>query len=197
MSSAAAGTRPIELADRYHSLGRSFKQEGRPDEAESAWRQALDVLTARMQAEPEAPGLRHRWCDCANDLAWLRANHPDPARRDPEAAAAMARRIVEECPETATYWNTLGVACYRAGDDVSAVVALDRATALGGGTAFDDVFLALAHARLGDSDESRLAFARALIRAERDYPGHPELAGFCDEARSILAEGPGTAASAH
>ena len=31
--------------------------------------------------------------------------------------------------------------------------------------------------------------AQAILRAERDYPGHPELAGFCDEARSILAEG--------
>ena len=29
--------------------------------------------------------------------------------------------------------------------------------------------------------------ARAMLQAERDYPGHPELAGFCDEARSILA----------
>ena len=26
-----------------------------------------------------------------------------------------------------------------------------------------------------------------MLRAERDYPGHPELAGFCDEAHSLLA----------
>ena len=25
-----------------------------------------------------------------------------------------------------------------------------------------------------------------MLQAERDYPGHPELAGFCDEARCIL-----------
>ena len=42
-------------------------------------------------------------------------------------------------------------------------------------------------ARLGDPAEARLALARAMLRAERDYPGHPELAAFCDEARSILA----------
>ena len=69
----------------------------------------------------------------------------------------------------------------------SAVDALNRARTLGGGTAFDDVFLAMAHARLGDPREARQALARAMLQAERDYPGHPELAGFCDEARSILA----------
>ena len=177
----------ITLADRCRSLGRSFKQEGRLDEAEAAWRQALDLLATLMEADPDADGLRRRWCDCANDLAWLRANHPDPARRDPASAVAMARRAVDECPDAAAYWNTLGVAYYRAGDDGSAVAALDRARALGGGTAFDDVFLAMAHARLGDPEGARQALARAMLQAERDYPGHPELAGFCDEAQSILA----------
>ena len=186
----ATRTGPIELAERYHRLGRSFKQEGRPDEAESAWRQALSMLTALMRAEPDAPEIRRLWCDCANDLAWLQANHPDPARRDPEAAVAMAQRMVEACPEAETYWNTLGVAYYRVGDDASAIAALDRATILGGGTAFDDVFLALARVRMGDLEEARLVFARALFLAQRDYPGHPELARFCVEAQSLLANSP-------
>ena len=29
----------------------------------------------------------------------------------------MARRMVEEYPDAEVYWNTLGVAYYRAGDD--------------------------------------------------------------------------------
>ena len=56
------------------------------------------------------------WCDCANDLAWLRANHPDRPAATRATAVAMARRMVEECPDAAAYWNTLGVAYYRAGD---------------------------------------------------------------------------------
>jgi tetratricopeptide (TPR) repeat protein len=196
MAVPAAHGGPNMLADRYLRLGRSFRQEGSPDEADAAWRQALDMLTVLMEADPDVPGLRRQWCACANDLAWLRANHPDPGRRDPAGAVAMARRIVEECPDSQTYWNTLGVACYRAGDDASAVSALDRASALGGGTAFDDVFLALAHARLGELEAARLAFARASSHAERDHPGHPELAGFRDEARAILAEGTGSPAAA-
>jgi uncharacterized protein HemY len=131
--------------------------------------------------------VRRRWCDCANDLAWLRANHPEPARRDPASAVALARQIVAECPDSAAYWNTLGVAHYRAGDAGAAAAALGRAAALGGGTAFDDVFLAMAHARLGEPDDARRALARAMVRSERDHPGHPELAGFLDEAHSLIA----------
>jgi tetratricopeptide (TPR) repeat protein len=188
---AIAAARPasgrLVLADRCRTLGRSCKQSGRPDEAEAAWRQALDILTGSLQADGADPEVRRRWCDCANDLAWLRANHPESARRDPASALALARQIVEECPDSAAYWNTLGVAHYRAGDPRSAVAALGHARALGGGTAFDDVFLAMAHARLGESEQARQALARALVRAERDYPGHPELAGFCDEAGSLIA----------
>ena len=76
----------------------------------------------------------------------------------------MALRAVDEFPDAAAYWNTLGVAHYRAGDDHAAVAALDRARTLGGGTAFDDVFLAMAHARLGDPAEARQALARQCSR---------------------------------
>jgi hypothetical protein len=185
-----AGVRPpsgrLALADRCRTLGRSFKQNGCPDQAEAAWRQALDLLEALLEANPGDPELRRRRCDCANDLAWLRANHPDPARRDPAYAVALARQTVAECPDAAAYWNTLGVAYYRAGDVRSAVDALDRAAALSGGTAFDGVFRAMAHARLGDADAARRELARAMLQAERDHPGHRELAGFCDEAHSLI-----------
>jgi tetratricopeptide (TPR) repeat protein len=190
---ATSAARPrsgrLALADRCRTLGRSFKQDGRPDDADAAWRQALDILTGLLQADGTDAETRRRWCDCANDLAWLRANHPQPARRDPDSALALARQLVEEWPESAAYWNTLGVAHYRAGDAHSAVAALDRAAALGGGTAFDDVFLAMAHARLDDPERARQALARAMVRSERDHPGHPELAGFHDEAHSLIAGG--------
>jgi hypothetical protein len=187
----------IVLADRYRGLGRSFKQEGRPVEAEAAWRQALDVLSGLLKTESDSLELRRLWCDCANDLAWLWANHPDPACRDPAAAVATARWMVEECPDADVYWNTLGVAYYRACDYTSAAAALNRATALSGGTAFDDVFLAMAHARLGDLEKARRELAQAMVRRERDYPGHPELAGFCAEAQFVLANAFETPAVIH
>src|SRR5262249_18599974 len=80
---ATAASGKALLADRCRTLGRSFKLEGRPDEADAAWRQALDLLAAQIEAHPGDDGPRRRWCDCANDLAWLRANHPDPSPPHP------------------------------------------------------------------------------------------------------------------
>lgn len=177
------------LADRCRTLGRSLKQEGRLDEADAAWRQALDLLGALVEADPGADALRRRWCDCANDLAWLRANRPDAARRDPPSAVALARRATEEYPDAAAYWNTLGAAYHRAGDPRAAIDALERARAVGGGSAFDDVFLAMARARAGDPEGARQALAMAMLLAERDHPGHRELAALCDEAHALISGG--------
>ena len=86
-------------------------------------------------------------------------------------------------PTPSVYWNTLGVAYFRTGDFESAVSALDRAIALdGGGNSFDHIFLAMAHARLGNQEESRRCLAQAMFSKGKDYPNHPELARFCDEA---------------
>ena len=184
---ATAASGRALLADRCRTLGRSFKLEGRLDEADAAWRQAIELLAALIEAHPGADELRRRWCDCANDLAWMRANHPDPARRDPNSAVSLARRSVDEYPDAAAYRNTLGAALYRAGEPREAIEALERARDLGGGTAFDEVFLAMARARTGEMEAARQALARAMLQAERDYPGHPELSALCDEAQALIA----------
>ena len=192
-SQPAVATRS-QQADRCRALGRSARRQGRLEEADAAWRRALELLAEQVAADPGAEGPRRAWCDCANDLGWLWANHPDPSRRDPDAAVALARRAVDEYPDAAAYWNTLGAACFRAGDDRGAIVALERSASLGGGTAFDDVFLAMALSRTGDPEGARRAMARALVRAERDYPGHRELAALYDEAHASIDGGTTTPA---
>jgi tetratricopeptide (TPR) repeat protein len=176
-----------DLAARYQALGRASKDRGQPTEAKAAWQHALDLLTELTAAHPERPALRQRWCDCANDLAWLLVSAPNPAVQDPARAVALAVKAAEAHPECSTYWNTLGAAHYRAGDFEAAVSALDRATALGnGGTAFDHIFLAMAHAQLGNPADARRWFAQATLEIERDQPGHPELRRLCEEAGAIL-----------
>ncbi len=54
----------------------------------------------------------------------------------------------------------------------------------------------MAYARLGDSVQARQELARAMLRAERDFPGHAELAAYCDEAQ-ILIDGIAAPAAAH
>jgi hypothetical protein len=175
------------LAVRYQGLGRVFKDRGQFVEAKVAWQHALDLLTELTTAHPDVPALRRRWCDCANNLAWLLADAADPAVRDPARAVALALETTEAGPDDGTYWNTLGAAHYRAGDFQDAVAALDHATALSdGGTPFDRVFLAMAHARLGNMESARRWFAQATLGMDQSQPVHPELNRLCDEAGSIL-----------
>jgi tetratricopeptide (TPR) repeat protein len=183
-----AGT--VRLANQYRSLGRMLKREGRLAEAEAAWRQALELVSGLTAADPDATELQRQWCDCANDLAWFRLHHMDRPRGDAASALVLASRAVEICPNSSVYWNTLGVAHLRASEFASAVSALNQAVALGnGGTAFDDVFLSMAHARLGHLDQARQWLAQGLRRMEQDHPGHPDLRRFCDEARALIVVG--------
>ena len=181
----------IGAADRCRNLGRALKVNGRFAEAQTAWQQALDILTRLTALHPAASELQWRWCDCANDLAWLLLNHPDPSSREPARALTLASHLVEKCTTSSVYWNTLGVAYFRTDDFETAVTALERAITLGsGGTAFDYIFLAMAHARLGNREESRRYLVQAIFQKGKDYPSHPELARFCDEAHAMIAVEP-------
>ncbi len=184
---APASTRPLAIGsmngsiDRYQKLGRSFKAEGRIADARLAWEHALGLMGTKGTT-PDAS-----WCDLANDLAWMLANTANEADRDVERAVELAKAVTKAHPESATYWNTLGAALYRRGDHAAAIEALDQARHRSqGGTPFDLLFLAMAHARIGALDEAGHAFSRATLLIEQPLAAHGELASLFEEARSLL-----------
>jgi hypothetical protein len=174
-------------ATEYQSLGRAFRDHGRYLEAKNAWLGALDLLSKQASAQPTAPALRQKWCECANDLAWLLVMAADPGVRDPAAALSLASQASAAYPECGAYWNTLGAAYYRVRDFRAALTALDRASWLNGGaTAFDLFFLAMAYAQLGDQQQASQCLALAVGWMEQHCPNHIELRCLCDEAESTV-----------
>jgi WD40 repeat protein/tetratricopeptide (TPR) repeat protein len=110
-----------------------------------------------------------------------------PAQRDAEAAVKLAQRAVELVPNEARYVNTLGVAQYRTGQWVEARAALERSLALGDGRwdAFDLFFLAMCHHKLGQPEQAKDCFDRAVswVAGRKGlFPGHVE------ELRAFKAE---------
>jgi tetratricopeptide (TPR) repeat protein len=94
---------------------------------------------------------------------------------------------VNHAPRDARVWNTLGVAHYRTGDWQAAIAALDKSMALGrGGDSIDWFFLAMAHWRLGNKDEARQRYVRAVQWMEKNAPGNEELIRFRAEAAELL-----------
>jgi tetratricopeptide (TPR) repeat protein/serine/threonine protein kinase len=128
-----------------------------------------------------------------NALAWLLATCPDAKVRDPDQAVASARKAVKIAPEKAIYWKTLGVALYRAGDWRAAVAALDKSLQLSQGTgAAAQLFLAMAHHKLGDNGEARRAFEQACQLLEQNKEMLAKNKDLAEELHRFRAEAEAT-----
>jgi tetratricopeptide (TPR) repeat protein len=177
----------LALARSHYSLGLDLWMSGRWTEAEAAYRQALaDVAPLGDQAgnfegrySATAPSVR-------NDWAWLLATCPDAKVRDPKRAVELAQKAVELDPR-GSYWNTLGVAQYRAGNFQEALAALGKSMELQeGGNSFDWFFVAMVHWRLDRKDEARQWYNKAVAWMEKHQPKNEELRRFRAEAEELL-----------
>ena len=110
------------------------------------------------------------------------------------------RKALSLNPTKWGYWNTLGVAAYRAGDWKTADEALEKSMSLNeiqGGQAADWFFLAMTRWRQGQPAEARKWFDRAVEWTKKNQSGDPELLRFQAEAaaswgspRSLKARSP-------
>jgi tetratricopeptide (TPR) repeat protein len=174
----------IEIEPRsaraHDSLGNALRDQGKVEEAIACYHKAIEV-------DP-------KYAYTHNDLAWLLATCPDAKRRDPQQAVKWARTAVKLAPKAGGFWNTLGVAHYRAGDWKAAVAALEKSMQLSkGGDAFDFFFLAMAHRKLGNHDVARKRYDQALewleknkLALAKDTTQAEELRRFRSEAEDVL-----------
>src|SRR5262249_53932058 len=92
------------------------------------------------------------------------------------------------------FWNTLGVARYRAGQLEQAIQALDRSRQLRReDDSYNTFFLAMAHRRLGHKAEAARWYSQGVDWMKRWPPEEvPELVAFRAEAAEVLGvrEGP-------
>jgi tetratricopeptide (TPR) repeat protein len=150
-----------DMALSYEALGRFLKDHGRVPEAQAAWGQALDLWAALTTQHPDRSEYRSGLADGQNNLAWLLASAPDVENRNPSLAVRLAQTAVENYPERAAYWNTLGAAHYRAGDWPAAIAALERSVELSsGGGGFDFLLMAMVYWRRGDTRRARRWYDR-------------------------------------
>src|SRR5262249_47445153 len=109
--------RVIELdtkhVNAWHGRGLAYRRLGQYGKAIDDYETALKLAPDHARAQ--------------SSLAWVLATCPDTKLRDPDRAVELARKAVQLAPKVGMYWNTLGVAHYRAGDWKAAVAALDKA----------------------------------------------------------------------
>ncbi|MHC5051246.1 MAG: tetratricopeptide repeat protein, partial [Planctomycetota bacterium] len=118
-----------------------------------------------------------------NEVAWLMVSIPDARHHRPARAVVLARKAVAAAPKHGSFHNTLGVALYRSGKWSEALVALQESMDLrSGGDAFDWLFAAMAHWKLGDQEKARGSYRQAIAEETND----PELQRFRAEAERVL-----------
>jgi WD40 repeat protein len=125
--------------------------------------------------------------DTKNDVAWFLATCPDRQFRDPDQAVKLAEELIRSGPTRGDYWNTLGVAQYRAGNWKAAVGAMEKSMKLQkSANASIGFFLAMAHWQLGDKDEARQWYDQVVEWMNKNKPQDEELRRFRAEAEELL-----------
>ncbi len=125
--------------------------------------------------------------DLLNDLAWFLASAKETNHRDPVLAVELAGKAVESDPQSHNYVHTLGVARYRAGEWKQAIADLEKSISLDkGGSSFDFYFLAMAHWQLGNKEQAKEWFTKAVQWMEANQPQNADLVHFRDEARQLM-----------
>jgi tetratricopeptide (TPR) repeat protein len=206
----AACQKSIDLqpsVEAYWYLGAALEGQGKLDEVAVAYRKATELtptdyrihfslatVLAQLGKSEEAVKTYRKVIELAptdaeaiNELAWLLATATDVAVRDPVDAVKQAIRAVELAPTEGDYWNTLGIARYRAGKWQPALEALNKSIDLrAGGDALDWYFLAMAHWQLGHKDVSRKWYDRAAEWTNKTAADDDDLRRFRAEAAELL-----------
>src|SRR5262249_23267004 len=121
-------------------------------------------------------------------LARFLATCPDLKVRNPSRAVELAKKATELAPKDGNYWNTLGVAQYRASDWKDAIAALEKSNELlkGNELSFNAFFLAMGHWQQGNKDKAREWYDRAVVWMAKNNPQDEELRRFEAEAEALL-----------
>ncbi len=123
-----------------------------------------------------------------NKQAWALVTNPDPALGDAQRAVKLATDAVELAPKHAHYWNTLGVAHYRARSWKESIAALRKSMGLFCGQleSWNTFFLAMAHWQLGNKEEARKWYDQGAAWMDENQPKNEELRRFRAEAVELL-----------
>jgi tetratricopeptide (TPR) repeat protein len=182
-------------ARTYSKLGSLLAHLGRTQEALAAndksllfYRRAAGRYEKLVAQFPDRPQIHANLVASYSELAWLLATSPDPKFRDPKRAVELAKMAVELAPKEERFWNTLGIARYRAGEWKDGIDALKKSDELltGEASAFNAFFLAMAHWQLGEKEEARKWFDQAVAWIEKNKPEDEELKRFREEAAELL-----------
>lgn len=172
-----------ELAWSYGYRGDLLLDMGKPQEAADDYRQ---VLQLRQQLVKDSPDAEYRY-----RLAWFLANCQDTEQRNPAAAIELAKQAIDLAPDSAPYWNALGVAHYRAGHWDESIQALNEAQQRRpGGHCLDWFFLAMTRWKKGEKLQAEVDYEKGARWMDANCPKDVEVGDYQTDAQHSLSPRP-------
>jgi tetratricopeptide (TPR) repeat protein len=118
--------------------------------------------------------------------AWFLAACPDVQFRDPRRALVLAKKAVALAPGDLRYRSTLGAAHYQAGEFQQAIDLLTAGQDQTEDPVEDFFFLAMAHQKLGHTEEARRWYDKAVQTMKKDQWTEQEYGQLRTEAEQLL-----------
>ena len=130
-----------------------------------------------------------------NNVAWRLIERPGATQFVADCAVRLAEGAVKLDATDGGLWNTLGVARYRAGDDHGTLQALNESIRLGNlGGAWDYLFVAMAHQRLGEHEDALRSYQQAIEKGGDSISKDDALRVAKAEAEALLGTQAGPSA---
>jgi len=169
-----------QLASYSRQFSLFLLQQKRATEAESMYRLALSHSERLANDFPEE-------ADHSRQFARYLVFSPIANLRDPERAVAAARHAVDLAPTNANFWNTLGLAQYRAGRSADAIASLQKSVELRGQPSVaDGLGLSLSFAQAGNLVQAREWYDRTESRLKDQRSISSDVRRLRNEAADVL-----------
>ena len=165
-----------------HDLVECYNWLGRHADALKLGQETLELRKAALGRDhPDTP-------DSMCLLASLLVTCPDTSLQDPKRAVELANEAAELAPRSARPWKVLGWARYQTGAWKDSIAALEKSIELrkDGGDSFLWFFLAMDHWQVGNKEQARKWYDRAVEWADKYQPGDAQLRRFRAEAAELL-----------
>jgi hypothetical protein len=160
-----------------------------PAEAKDRYLKVIDEIESSKLEGQFSDAMKLTLAQALNNLSWLLSTCEDVRIWRPSESVSYAARAVALAPDQGNYWNTLGVAHYRSANWDQAINALNRSMELrseGHGDAYDWYFLAMIHAKQGQTVEALDWYQKAATWSHAAGEGDQELYRFQVEAAEQL-----------
>jgi tetratricopeptide (TPR) repeat protein len=163
-----------KLASAHFNLGFALSRQGKEEESMAEYREAIHL-------EPN-------FAVAHNNLAWALVRSPTRPRGDFEAGLVHARKAVELKPKEPNSLGTLALAEYRCGHWRESLAACEQAMKLvQGGSGYDRFVMAMALWQVGEKDQARAWFDKAVAWTKEKGRNDKELLQLWREAAELLA----------